>query len=113
MLIIERADLKNEPEFRDLFYLVKRQHEVADHTIKLLLENSHIENFCVQDKHFAVIDQNQFFISYDTNSWHSPPDQAVVRINRVTIYDDYSEYESHRLKCLYAEGTTSSDGRSN
>lgn len=113
MIIIDREDLKTDPDFREIFNVVKEKHEVAAHTVKLLKENSQIEGFSVQDSHFAIMgDHDPLFLSYDTSSWYLPPDQARVRIEKIIVYVDFLEYERNRLKILYSGGECTGD-RSN
>lgn len=95
-----REMCKNDPEvLGKLFDAVKKIHKPADHTEKVLLDNKHIKDFCEEARHYVVM--GSLFIHYDVASWYKHPNQVQIRIDSIGVYDDFMEYEKHRMFNLH------------
>lgn len=104
----DRTFLKEDEVMNQLFELLKRNHKVARHTEKVLIENRHIKDFCEEARHFVLLpSENPIYLHYDVSSWFKKPSGVQVKIESVGIYDDFMEYEVARLKGLH--GTKESD----
>jgi hypothetical protein len=97
-----RLELKNDPELRPLFDMIKGRHEVAEHTIKVLVKNKHIKDFCEEARHFVFLPGkgSNLFIHYDVSSWYHPKG-IQVKIESIGVYDDFMEYEKARVSQLH------------
>lgn len=90
MTTIERKDLKIDPVFAQMHEIVKNNHKVAEHTKKVLLKNKDVKDFCEEARHFVIMEGKEpLFIHYDVSSWFKKPNGVQVRIESVTIYEDY------------------------
>lgn len=103
MIELSREQIKADEVWSELLQRIIQNHVVASHTKQTLLENKHVKDFCEEARHFVVI-VGDIFIHYDTASWYKEPDGAVVRVESITIYDNFMEYESARLKQLHGSG---------
>ena len=102
MIKITRKEFKEDAVFRQLHDAIKRNHKVANHTIKVLSENHHVKNFCQEARHFALLPgKNQLHLHYDVTSWYQKPGRVVIRIESICIYDSFMEYEVARKEALY------------
>jgi hypothetical protein len=108
MTTIGREEIKNNPAYREIFEGIKKHHVVPEHTIKELLKNKHVKDFCVEARHFvALTGERPIYLHYDVYSWYHK-DGALIRIESITFYDNFIEYQANRLKALYA--SPDSDG---
>lgn len=107
MIEITRQQLKEDEVYNKLFEEIKKRHVVADHTIKVLLANKDIKDFCEEARHFGILPSskgNQLYLHYDVSSWYHPSGAAQVKIDAVGVYDDFMEYEVARVKQLHGAG---------
>lgn len=100
MTTIGREEFKNDPVFSRVFEDIKQHHVVPEHTSKELLKNKDVKDFCVEARHF--VEWASFYIHYDVLSWYHSKDSALIRIDAITFYDNFQEYQANRLKALYA-----------
>jgi hypothetical protein len=94
----KREFFKNDPVFYKLFQIIKKNHRVAKHTIKVLNQNKHIKDFCEEARHFVELPgEKPLYIHYDVASWYGPRG-PLIRIESIGVYDDFIEYEIARSK---------------
>jgi hypothetical protein len=97
MIKIERQELKSDSTYRQLREALAQQHRPAQHTIKTLTENRDIENFCETSMHFVEMPgKSAIYLSYECCSWFKEK-HILVRIESITIYDDWNEYNRIRF----------------
>jgi len=111
MITITREVFKVDPYYAALWAIIKSRHIVAEHTKKTLLENRHIQGFCESSRTFAVCPKEKLvkdesgliYLHYDVSSWYFErnPENVLVKVEEMGIYDSYMEYESQRLKQLH------------
>lgn len=112
MITIERKELKKEWAF--LIQFIQHKHRFSEDSKRLLRENKDIMGYTVIEQYFAMSD-NELFISYEMESLII--DKPLIdgtasagrRIMSVTIYDNYVEYETARMKNL---GRAATEGHS-
>jgi hypothetical protein len=103
MIEIPRDIFKTDPVFGQLYEGIKRNHKVAEHTKKSLIENKHIQGFTEESRVFVMVGNiDPIFIHYDAHSQYRENDHVVVRIESIGIYDNFMEYESARMKELHS-----------
>ncbi|UCD07276.1 MAG: hypothetical protein JSW41_05650 [Candidatus Aenigmatarchaeota archaeon] len=91
-----RKEIKADPVLRQLLELIKHNHKVPDYTVKELIKHNHPE-MCQQTSHFAILPgKNQVFISYEMSTWYKHPGEFLTRVDSVTVYEDFMEYEKAR-----------------
>jgi hypothetical protein len=106
MTEFKREFFKNDAVFGKLFELIKKNHKVANHTEKVLIENRHIKDFCEEARHFVEMPGNKpLYIHYDTASWFKEPMGVQVKIESIGVYDDFLEYNTARMKGLHGSDT--------
>lgn len=90
-----RSVFKNDPEvLGKLHEAIVKQHKVANHTEKVLLENQHVKDFCEEARHFLILDgKPQLYLHYDVASWFKEPMGVQVTIDSIGVYDDFMEFE--------------------
>lgn len=98
-----RIFFMNDPDVMGkLHKMLVKEHKVADHTEKVLLENRHIKDFCEEARHFKILaGKNPIYLHYDVGSWFKEPMGVQVVIDSIGIYDDFMEYETARMKQLH------------
>lgn len=102
MIEISRAIFKADPVFRELWSRLAGNHKTAEHDAKLLFENKHVKDFCVQSRYFLVMPgKHAIYLHYDTSSWYNGRDGALVKIESIGIYDSFQEYEVARMRELH------------
>jgi hypothetical protein len=102
MTTLLKSEMVKDPVFKKVFDLIVKNHKPAPHTKKVLKANKHIKDFCETAEHFSEIkNQRSLYLSYITNSWIQK-NEVLVRIASVTIYDDWNEFQKHRLKALHS-----------
>jgi hypothetical protein len=106
MTEFKREFFKHDPVMKELYEIVKKNHKVADHTERTLIQNRHIKDFCEEARHFVMLPgKKTLYIHYDVASWFQPPAGVVVKIESIGVYDDFIEYEKARLARI-TEGST-------
>jgi hypothetical protein len=104
-----REFFKNDEVMGTLFQLIKNNHKIASHTVKVLSDNRHIKDFCEESRHFMFLPgEKPLYIHYDVSSWYQEPEGAAIKIESIGVYDDYLEYEVARLKGVHS--TSESEG---
>lgn len=115
MTTLQRAELKAGP-FRKLLDHIVSKHVTPKHTIDKLMSLKHIENICEEARIFCKLSAEgrpTIYISYDVSTWIVVEANRLgfpTRVERVNIYDDFTEYESCRVRELSAadpDGRTS------
>ena len=105
MITFSRAELKNDSTLKGIFDLVKSNHKVANHTQEILYKNRHVKDFCEEATHFVMLAKSKggdsIYFHYDVSSWYKEG-QARVRIESITVYENFNEYESERLRRLHS-----------
>lgn len=103
MTEFKREFFKNDPVFSKLFEIIKKNHKVADHTEKVLIQNKHVKDFCEEARHYVEMPgKPHLYIHYDTASWFKEPMGVYVKIESIGIYDDFLEYNTARVNKLHA-----------
>jgi len=100
-----REFFKTDKVFKKLFEMIKSNHKVANHTIKVLLKNKHVKDFCEEARHYVELElggDTPFYIHYDVSSWYDRSKSAIVKIESIGVYNDYLEFEKARLKGLHS-----------
>lgn len=95
MTTITHEQYQKDPVWHRLFMVIKANHQVQQYEIDELEKNRGVENFCIDSRHFRVIEAfPMIFIRYDTWTWlpKSLKDFARVSIREIVIYDDANEY---------------------
>ena len=103
MIEIPREVFTNDEVFSILHLNLMAIHQVAPHTEKVLLANKHVKDFCEEARHFVIMTgagSGDYFISYDVSSWLKDTGSVLVRIDNITVYDTFMEYERERMKVL-------------
>lgn len=94
----KRDFFKNDSVFYQLYQMIKRNHKVAKHTERVLIQNKHIKNFCEEARHFVELPGDKpLYIHYDVASWYKKG-RVLIRIESIGVYDDFLEYEMARAK---------------
>lgn len=103
MEIIDRDELKADPTLKKLYEVIKSKHVVPDFTIKTLMENRHVKDFCEESKFFVVLgdDNDPIFMHYDVANWYKDK-SVLVKIERIGIYKDFLEYDVARMKGIHS-----------
>ena len=81
--------------------IIRSKHKMANHTRKNLMKNRHIKDFCEITVHFINMG-NELYISYETSTWLRTKNDVAIRIDSVTVYDDFMEYEAVRNRGLHS-----------
>ena len=103
MISLKREEFKADPVYFQLFQQLMKNHKVANHTEKVLLENQHVKDFCEEAEHFLIMDSTDpIYISYVVSSWFKAPLGVQLRFDEIIIYDDFMEYERARNKGLHS-----------
>jgi len=108
MIVIEREEIKKDPVFRKLHEHIKENHQVAPHTRKVLLEHKHVKDFCEEARFYVQLGGEDraavrpIYFHYDISSWYKHPDQVVMRVESIGLYEDFLEYETARLKGIHS-----------
>ena len=103
MIEITRKEFKKDPVFRKVYRLIKANHKVAKHTMKVLIENRKVKDFCEEARHFAILQGgNPLYVHYDVSSWYQAKDRAMVKIESIGFYDNFIEYEIARARGLHS-----------
>jgi hypothetical protein len=108
MTTIPRDVFKNDEVFTHLYIYLKSMHKVARHTESNLLAHKHVANFCEEACHFAVLlpskeqGGDSIYLHYNVSSWLREGYKVIVRIDSITIYDTFSEYERARVTGLHS-----------
>jgi len=98
-----RKEWKDDPVIGKLFNLIKDNHNIADHTIRVLNKNKQIKDFCEEARHFVhLTGKTDIFIHYDVSTWLEN-NAYLVRVERVGIYNDFMDYERARLGSLHGK----------
>lgn len=96
----------NDPTFKQLFQVLKQNHKIAGHTEKNLSENKHIEGFCEEATHFAILPgKDPVYVSYDVTT-QLRDGRASVTFDKITVYDNVMEYNATRMNGMYAKNYT-------
>lgn len=102
MIEIPREVFKTDWVFRRVWEEIKKIHKVAPHDEKLLYQNRHVKDFCVESRYFMVMPgKNTMYLHYDTASWYGGKKGALVKIEKIVFYDDFLEYETNRMRLLH------------
>ena len=102
MVEVKREEFKQDPVYNRLYQELRKIHQVADHTMKTLIEGKHIPDFCEEATHFVVMQgKPSIFLQYTVATWLKEG-TFPVRIESIGIYDDFLEYEKARLTGLYS-----------
>ncbi len=108
MLELSRKEIKADEVFSKLLKELVSKHEIAKHTEETLLKNWHVKDFCEIAVHFTIVHgKRALFISYEISTWYKEPNGVRARVDSITIYDDFMEYESTRQRALH--GTKRAD----
>lgn len=106
MIELSKEQIKKDPVFLKMLKAIIRNHTVAEHTKKTLLENRQVKDFCENARQFAVLGDD-IYIHYDTRTWFQGEGDMIsfpVSIRSVVIYDNALEYNNARRSQLdYAD----------
>lgn len=99
---------KDDEVIGKIYKIIKKNHKVAEHTKKVLMDNADIKDFCEEARHFIILGESKpLHIHYDVASWYQDG-AALIKIESIGVYDDFLEYEVARLKGIHS--TKNSDG---
>ena len=102
MTEVKREEFKKDPVYHRLYTELRKIHEVAEHTMKTLIESKHIPGFCEEATHFVVMQgKPSIFLQYAVTTWLNN-EQFLVVIESIGVYDDFQEFEKARLTGLYS-----------
>lgn len=105
---INREVFTKDAVFKKLYQLILKNHKVASHTMKNLIENKEKKGFCEEARHFVELpSNNHIYMHYDVTSWYKHPNAAQIKIESIGIYEDALEFHVARNKQLH-ESTNSS-----
>lgn len=103
MVTIRRGKFLIDPVFRKLYEIIKRNHKVASHTEKVLIENQKTPGFTEIARHFSLLPgRNPIYLEYEVESQLKSENIVNVKFTLINIYDDYMEYETARMKSLHS-----------
>lgn len=100
MIEITRVEFMNDPTFKLIHNEIMEHHEVPEFTIKELISKRLIKDICQEATHFARL-KNDLYFHYVTSTWIKDK-TFPVRIESITMYDDYAEWEPARVGQLYS-----------
>jgi len=111
MIKFSRDDFKIDKVAAHLFDTVKRNHKPANHTERILLKNKHVKDFCEEATHYSQykLGDRIIYISYEVSSWFKKPMGVQLRIDSITLYDDFIEYTKAKMKGLNSVGLGHAD----
>ena len=102
-----REQIKADPVMSELLRLILSKHTTPGHTVKNLLELQHVPNVCELTTRFvelpATENADAVYLSYEFNSWISVKPEGIIfptRVESITLYETFIEYESTRIKDL-------------
>jgi hypothetical protein len=102
MITVSKTEMKSDPTLNKVLDMIIKNHIPAPHTIKVLMENSHIKDFCETAEHYAELKiKTSIYISYRATSWIKE-NRILVQIESVTFFDEWNQYQAHRLKGLHS-----------
>src|SRR5690348_12663605 len=108
----ERKEIKENPEFAELMKYIGMNHVNLPATVEKL-SSLKIPDLCAVDKHYfkLVITGVELYFSYETQSWYIEKTNSIgVKIDSITMYENYIEYEGSRTKDLMDHPTDSMNG---
>jgi len=98
---VEKKEFKNDPIFSKLLRELKADHKVPEHTIKVLLKNRHIKDFCEESRHFVILSgKGSLYLHYDVANWMIK-DGIAVQVESIAMYDNFIEFEGARMRQLH------------
>lgn len=101
MTTFEKSKFKNDKVMGPVFKIVIKNHRIDEETIKKLLENKHVKDFCVDSVHFAELKNGKnasLFIHYNVSTWYQKLSKKfLVSVKSVTVYEDRLRYEAERM----------------
>jgi len=108
MVKFEREYFMKDHIMHELYDMIKRKHQVAEHTMRVLKENRHIVDFCEEARHFVILPgNNPVFLHYDVSTWLYSGSNVRVRFDSIVVYDDELEYTISRQKGIHSSGDAS------
>lgn len=106
MLTVSREQLKTDAVYNKVLQGILKSHKPPDHTRKNLMDLKEIPDVCEETEIFAQMgDRSPLWISYIVTTWIQPEEKGFVfptRVEAVTFYDDFQEYNTNRLRKLNA-----------
>lgn len=110
---LEREEFMQDEVFYKLYKAIKNSHKVANHTIKTLMDNRDVENFCERACHYINTEgPNPIWIKYEVETWLKQLEDGFVSfpvsIKKIYVFDDFLEFETDRAKALH--GTANEKG---
>lgn len=107
MIEIKREEFKEDEMFSKIYEDLKKSHKVPEYTIRILMENRHIDDFCQESRHFvSLTGKDPIFLHYDVSCWIAI-DIIPIRIEAITFYDNFMEFEAAKNRGLH--GSKNSD----
>lgn len=108
MLTISRNEINKHPYFHTIMKLIIKNHVVPEYTIKMLLKNEHVKDFCEESFFYAQLgDDNPLYIGYLACSRLSSPLSVGVQMESLTIYDNEKEYLIEKAKGMHSQNVGS------
>jgi hypothetical protein len=102
MIEIKREEFKKDKLFSKVHEELKKIHKVPDYTIECLMKNRHIKDFCEESRHFVLMHgKEDLYLHYDVFTWILGK-TLPIRVDAITFYDDFEEYEAARVGQLYS-----------
>ncbi len=104
-----REQIKADPVLMGALEYILSMHETPAQTIKHLRELAHVPNICTETKIFATLphlpgsNSGAVYLSYEITTWIKKVEGGTAfptRVERLTLYNDFIEYEATRVKEL-------------
>lgn len=123
MITFQRAEIKADPALNNLLVAILKHHKTPDHTVKHLIELKHVDDVCEVTTIFGKLPQAKskgdfVYLSYEVSTWIKPldkpePDQFPyhfpTRVESITLYENFVEYETTRVREISAAAADSRD----
>jgi len=97
----KKEDWAKDEVMGKLWSIIRANHKVADHDKKTLRKKRNVKDLCVRSEYFVFMGNN-LYISYQTSAWLKTKVEIAVRIDTVTVYDNFMEYETARNRGLHS-----------
>lgn len=115
-----REQIKADETMLEFMNMILQRHETPGHTVKNLVELMHVPNVCELTTAFGVLPGDDSglkptYFSYDFNTWIKSEGEKLIfptRIESITLYESFIEYESTRVKEISAAHPDDRDAES-
>lgn len=113
-----REEIKADEVLSKLLKVILAQHKTPEHTVRNLLHNQHIPDICELTTLYLVLPGDKksktIYLCYDASHWIRPEPTRIgfpTRVESITIFDDFVEYETDRVRRISAAPPEGRDDR--